>query len=181
MSRYDELEELGGQAHSLVVGLAGKARGISFLLFVVVAVTAAVGYLLGVIATSGGWRLIWILVGGWFAVVGVGAGFRSWRGLNSVLDQAGELKSSFVGLLGSADGIVGDKIRGEDVEGMSLLKRAKLTRSLRKSATSALGQYRDVAGAMAAVGSFPAMAGTAIIATIGFSFFAVVFFISLAF
>ncbi len=181
MYTYDELEVLGAEAHRLVVGLAGKVRGIAYVLFLAVAIATACGFILGLIATSGGWRIAWLVIGGWFAFVGVGAGFRSWRGLNAVLDQAGELKSSFVGFLGSVDEAVGDKLKGEDVEGMGLLQRAKLTRTLRKSAKTALGQYRDVAGAMTTVGSFPAMAGTAIVATIGFSIMAVVFFVSLAF
>ncbi len=177
-----DVEQLAGKAFDLISGAAARTQWFAKAFFFLAVITGVSGFVLGLIALSGSWRTIWLVVGGIGALVGIGAAFRSWRALTLVVEQGTELKSSVWSLVDNVGDNISNVLDGFDGDQkMGLMKQAKLTRALRSTVKDSLDQYKDVSLALAAIGSFPGVALTATFSIIFFSVFGVIFLIAAAF
>lgn len=153
------LAQRGSQA---IAGLAERAQRLAFGLLVAAATVCGAVLLLGVAATSGAVRTLWLIVGGVSAAVAVGAAYWSYRSLGLVIARAAGIRRS-LGELASqvSDGDLVDVLSGAGDEGLGVIRRARLIGRLRSAVGSAAGEFQDLSLAVAALARFPAAAALA--------------------
>ena len=160
-SVFDDLDRLARRAVDSVLHLVRRATALAggILMFTVVASVG--GFLLGLAALSGGMRTLWILLGGFFAIVSIGAITTAMLRLRSVKRNAGALVGEVRALI-SGDGhtqrTITDTISSTESksdDGIVDLSREFI--SIRGVIGNRVGQFRELTSAVTAVTSFPGL------------------------
>lgn len=93
----DRLEALARRATNTVMRLVDRGNRLAFGMLVIALVLCGGGFLLGLAALSDGIESVWIVLGGFFAVIGIGAPIlalvRLWAVRRREDDLVGELRS----------------------------------------------------------------------------------------
>jgi membrane protein implicated in regulation of membrane protease activity len=96
-SASDRLDALARRATRSVMNLVSRGNRLAFGMLVIALVLCGGGFLLGLAALSGGIESVWIMIGGFFAVVGIGAPVltlvRLWTVRRREDELTGELRS----------------------------------------------------------------------------------------
>lgn len=159
----------------------GNALAGGVLLFTVVCSIG--GFLLGYAALSGGMQTVWIVLGGFFAVVAIGSVVRSMLRLRSVRRNADQLVTEVRGLIGgdretrSAVRDTVDSTESRRDDGISDLSREFFV--MQTTIGGRGRQFPALASALSAVTSFPGFIALATLVSFVFGALSVIFAISL--
>ena len=176
----DAVQDDAQSLYRLALGWASKVVRVASGMFWATAMTGVAALVLGLIVLNGGWRLIWLVLGGGAVLFGVGTSYRLRSGINAIIDNASGLQSSIANLLGEfTDSVEAHELATSEDDG--LVRRARKARNFRKAVKGSLDRYKDVASALSVIGTFPAVLASSIAFTVFFGVLAVVFFIALLF
>jgi hypothetical protein len=180
----DDLDRLARRAIDSVLHLVRRANALAggVLMFAVLACVS--GFLLGLAALSDGMRTVWVALGGFFAVVGVGSVvIAMWR-LRSVRRSADSLVAEVRALIGGdrttertvIDTVLVTEERSDD--GIADLSREFF--GFRSAIGDRAQQFRALTSALSAVTTFPGLMAIAALVSFVFLGLGVIFAISLA-
>ena len=179
-----DVDDLARRLVALVMVLAGRGVHWALRVAVVVAVAAAVMYLLGLAALGGSVGSVWPVLGAIIGLAAISAPLlAAWR-LREVTQHADELVGDVRALMSSstdAQRVVVDTVESGPPTGSTsiVVYQGRDFGDLRQMATSA--HLPSLPGALRAVTTYPALLLIGILATLGFAFVSLVFLIALAF
>ncbi|MEM1331996.1 MAG: hypothetical protein AAGG08_00935 [Actinomycetota bacterium] len=179
-----DLDHLADRAVASVMHLVRRANALAggVLMFTVLA--AAIGFSLGLVALSDGIRTVWIVVAGFFAVVGIGGVVVSMWRLRSVRRSADHLVGEVRSLISNDranEQVVVETVQqtGERSDG-SVVELSRGFFDMRSMVTGRVDDVRHVASAVQAVTTFPGFMALATLIGVVFLGFGVLFLIALA-
>jgi hypothetical protein len=179
-----DVDDLARRLVALVVALARRGVRWALRVAVVVAVAAAVMYVLGLAALGGSVGSVWPVLGAVIALAAISAPLlAAWR-LRDVTAHSEALVGDVRALMsGSADArrVVVDTVETGQPTGETsiVVYQSRDLGDLRRMATSA--HLHSLPRALRAVTTYPALLLIAVLATLGFGFASLVFLIALAF
>jgi len=182
---FDDLDRLSRRAVDAVVGLARRANALAggVLLFVLVAVL--VGYALGFAAFNAGWQTAWLVIGGFFGIVAIGAVVLSMWRMRSVRRSADQLVGEVRGLInGNRDNervVITTIESSEESSDSSAIQLSRSFFDMRTIIGSSVDNAAAVTSAVTAVTSFPLLMGLATLLGAVFLLLRPFFLIALAF
>ena len=182
--RMADVDDLARRLVALVMALAGRGIRWALRVAVVVAIAAAVMYLLGLAALGGSVGSVWPVLGAIIALAAISAPLlAAWR-LREVTQHADALVGDVRTLMaGSADAqrVVVDTVEtGRPTGDTSIVVyQSRDFGDLRQMATSA--HLHSLPAALRAVTTYPALLLIGILATLCFAFVSLIFLIALAF
>lgn len=142
------------------------------------------GFLLGVAALSDGIRTVWILVGGTFAIVGIGAVVLAIIRLLAVKGHAVALVSEIHDLIAGdakTERVVIETLESsDDVQDQSAVVMSRQFFSMQDSVGERTDKFKALSSALKAITSFPLLMLLSVVITIGFAGFALIFALALA-
>jgi hypothetical protein len=179
-----ELDDLARRAVEGVTRLAARATRFAGFVFVAAALVGTASFLLGLAALDGGIRTVWIVLSLVFGGISVGGSFVArWR-LASVARHASELVAEVRSLLESGQAatrtVIDTMDADERQQGGSLLVESREFFSLRDAVGDRVNEFRQLASAVTAVTSFPALVLGAIGITFVFAVLVPIFVLALA-
>lgn len=168
----DDLDRLARRAVDSVLHLVRRANALAGGVLIFVVLFAVGGFLLGLSALSGGIRTVWIVLGGFFAVVAIGSVVVAMLRLRSVKTSANTLVTevrSLVGGDGASKRTVSDTVDStENRSDDGIVDLSREFMSMRGAIGDRAGQFASLTSAVTAVTSFPGL--MAIATLIGFVF-----------
>lgn len=179
----DDLDRLARRAVDTVLHLVRRANALAGGVLIFVTLFGIGGFLLGLAALSGGIRTVWIVVGGFFAVVAIGSVLVAMLRLRTVRTGADNLVIEVRALVGGdhdSKRTVTDTVHsaeGKSDDGIVDLSREFF--SMRGAIGDRVGQFRALASAMTAVTSFPGLMAIATLVGFVFAGLSVIFAIAL--
>lgn len=166
------LDQLAQRAVDSVLHLARRANALAGGVMMFVILCSIGGFALGVAALSGALQTVWILIGGFFAVIAIGAVIRAMLRLRAVRRTAGKLFTEIrvlisgdVHLEQTVDATVRSAESKSD-DGITDLSREFV--SFQGAIGNRTGEFYALTSALATVTTFPAL--MAIAALIAFVF-----------
>lgn len=166
--------------YQLALGWASKVVWVAGAMFWATAIAGGSALILGLLALNGGWRLAWLVLGGGSVLFGVGTSYRLRSGIRAIISNAEQLQASIAGLLNElTDTADAHELAASEADGV--VRGARKARKFRKSVKDSLGSYKDVANALSAIGTFPAVVASSIGFTVLFAVLAVLFGVALLF
>lgn len=161
----DAVDRLAQRAVDTVVTITRRANALAGGVLMFVTVAVIIGFSLGYVAFSAGWRTLWIVVGGAFGIIAIGTVIVAMLRMRSVRKSADQLVGEVRALI--SDNRDHERIvitTVEQTEESSEASVVQLSRGffdMRSMATSRLDDARAVASAVTAVTTFPAFMGIA--------------------
>ena len=178
-------QTLAQRAVSMFMTLVRRGTALAGGVLAVVSVICIGGYALGVAALTDQGRVLWILLGGAFVVIGIGAVLLAITRLWLVKRSAFLLADEFQRLLeGDAreERVVIDTIEAsEQVQDQSAVVMSRQFFTLRDSIDGRATQFVALAYALRAMTSFPFLMLIATVVTLGFAGFGLIFLAILIF
>ncbi len=180
----DDLDRLAQRAVDAVLRLvrraAALARGV--LLFTIV---CAVGsFLLGIAALSGGIERVWIVLGGFFAVLAIWAILTALLRLRAVRRGAdalfGEVRALISGSEQTERTVIETVESADGAGNEGLVVMSRQFSSMQHAIGDRVDQFRGLASALSAVTSFPGLVALAILVSFVFAGLGLLFLIALA-
>lgn len=172
-------QTLAQRAVDMFLTLVRRGTALAGGILAVVAVICIGGFALGVAALTDQGRTLWIVMGGAFAIVGVGAVVLAITRLWLVKRSAYVLVDEFQRLLdGDArtERVVIETIEAsEDVQDQSAVVMSRQFFTLRDSVGGQATQFVALAYALRAMTTFPFLMLLATVVTLGFAGFALIF------
>lgn len=180
----DDLDRLARRAVDAVLLLVRRGVALAGGVMIVSIVCCVGGFLLGLAALSGGIRTVWIVIGGFFLLVGVGAIVTAMLRLLAVRRTAGALVAEVRGLLAGDrrnERIVVETIEtteGAQHEGVTVLSRQFA--GMQSAIGDRRAQFKEMAAALRAITTFPALVALSTLVSFVFGGLALLFLIALA-
>ena len=157
--------------------LAGGALAIVFVI-------CASGFLLGVAALSDGIRTIWIILGGTFAIIGIGAVVLAIVRLLRVKRHAVALVSEIHDLIvrdARSERVVIETLESsDDVQDQSAVVMSRQFFSMQESLGGRSDKFEALSSALKAITSFPLLMLVSVLITISFAGLGLIFALALA-
>jgi hypothetical protein len=142
------------------------------------------GFLLGVAALSDEIQTIWIIVGGAFAVLGIGAVvvaiFRLLKVKRHAVALVREVHDLIAGDARSERVVIETLDSSDDVQGQSAVVMSRQFFSMQDSVDGRTDKFQALSSALKAITSFPLLMLLAVVITISFVGFALIFTLALA-
>jgi hypothetical protein len=183
MADTTDLRILARRAVDAAVRLTSRAARLTALVALVAVLVCIGSFALGVAALSDGARTVWIVLGGGFAVIGVGtAVLATWR-LMSVRRHATALVDELFGLMErdpSARRTVIETVEVGETGDRSVVVSSRSYGGVGTALQGRVGEFPQLARSIAAVTTFPFLMLVSIAVTIVFAFLAPLFLLALA-
>lgn len=142
------------------------------------------GFLLGVAALSDELRIIWIIIGGAFAALGIGAVVVAIIRLLSVKRHAvalvREVHDLIAGDARSERVVIETLDSSDEVQGQSAVVMSRQFFSMQNSVEGRTDKFEALSSALRAITSFPLLMLLAVVISISFAGFALIFTLALA-
>ena len=180
----DDLDRLARRAVDTVLSLVRRGMALAGIVLILAVVFGIGGFLLGLAALSDGIKTVWILIGGFFAVLGIGSVATAMLRLRSVRTGADVLLTEVRSLIGGSkqsERTVIETVESTDNaqdSGVVVLSRQFF--SMKEDIGGRVDQFRSLGLALAAITSFPGLIALAVLITFVFAGFSVLFLIALA-
>jgi hypothetical protein len=176
---------LAQQAVAMFLTLVRRGTALAIGTLAIVSLICIGGFVLGAAALSDSGRILWIVVGGAGAIVGIGAVVLAITRLAIVKVSAMTLVEEFQRLLDGdprTERMVIDTIEAtEDVEHQSAVVMSRQFFTMRDSISGRTAQFVSLGYALRAMTTFPFLMLLATVISIGFVGFSVVFVAIIAF
>jgi membrane protein implicated in regulation of membrane protease activity len=165
------------RAVEMFMSLVRRGTALAVGTLVIVSLICIGGFMLGLAAITGGARNLWILVGGGFALLGIGAValaiFRLWLVKRSATVLVDELRRMMTGDERSERMVIETIEATEGVEDQSAVVMSRQFFTMRDSVAGQATQFVALTYALRAMTSFPVLMLTAVTVTlcyVGLSF-----------
>ncbi len=179
-----DLDALAQRAVDSVLRLIRRANALAGGVLMFVTVAAIGGFLLGLAALSGGIRTVWIMLGGFFAVVGIGSVVMAMWRLRTVRKSADHLVTEVRSLLGANRQnervIIETMQRTDEGTETSVVELSRGFFDMRTMVGDRATDVRHVTSAVAAVTTFPGMMALATLIGVVFLGLSLIFLLALA-
>jgi hypothetical protein len=183
MADTTDLRILARRAVDAAVRLTSRAARLTALVALAAALVCIGSFALGVAALSEGARTVWIVLGGTFCVIGVGAAvLATWR-LTSVRRHATRLVDELFGLIErdpSARRTVIETVEVGESGDRSVVVSSRSYGNFGTVLQGQVGDFPQLARSVAAVTTFPFLMLLSIAVTIVFALLAPMFLLALA-
>ena len=142
------------------------------------------GFLLGLAALSDGIEKVWIVIGGFFAIIAVGSVLTAMLRLRAVKSGADTLVTEVRSLIGGDRGSERTVIEtvqstsGAENDGVVVLSRQFF--SMKEAVGGRVDQFKTLASALTAVTSFPGLIALAVVISFIFVGLSIIFLLALA-
>lgn len=180
----DDLDRLARRAVDAVLRLVGRATKLALGVLLLTVCCAVAGFLLGIAALSGGIETVWIILGGFFAALAIGAVVTAILRLRAVTRVASGLVDDVRTLIGGneqSERMVIETVESADgAEDAGLVVMSRQFFSMQQAVGGRVGQFRSLATALAAVTSFPGLVALSIVVSFVFAGLGFLFLIALA-
>lgn len=177
-------QQLAERAVESVLGLTRRANALAGGVLMFVTFAVVVGFALGLAALSGGIRTVWIVVGGFFALVGIGSVVRSMWRLRQVRATAdglvGEVRSLISGDRRNQQVVVETVERTDEGVDVSVVQLSRDFSGMQSMVGGSPQSVPRVASAVRAVTTFPLFMALATLIGVVFLFLGLLFLIALA-
>lgn len=181
---FADPDRLAQRAVDAVLALVRKAATLAHGVLIITTICAIGGFLLGVAALSDGIETVWIVVGGFFAALALGAAFTAVRRLRAVRRVAGalfdEVRSLISGDTRTERTVIETVESADGAEHDGLVVMSQQFSSMQHAIGDRVDQFRNLRIALTAVTSFPGLVAVAIVVSFVFAGLAVLFLIALA-
>ncbi len=179
----DDIERVARRVVDLVLDLVRRGRALAGGVLAIALVCCVAGFLLGLAALSGGIRAVWIVVGGFFLIVGVGAVVVAIRRLGAVRRAAQQLvddvRTLITGDQGTERVVIETIESGERSESESVVVLSQQFSGMR-GAVRNRPDLRAISSALRAVTTFPLLIAITTVVSLVFAFLGLLFLIALA-
>ncbi len=170
-----DLEDLAQRAVDVLFSLLGRAKLLARGVLIFAAVTCLLGFGLGLAALSGGARTVWLLIGGFFTVISIGAVLVALlrlgavrRGGEALVDEVRTLMS---GDLESERTVVETVESTEGAQDDGIVKMSQQFFSLKDAVSGHTSNFAALSLALSSITSFPGLMALATV--IGFGMLAI--------
>ncbi len=179
-----DLDRLAERAVASLLRLVRRAMALAGGVLIIAAFCCLGGFLLGLAALSGGIRSVWVVVGGGFLVVGVGAVIVAMWRLRTVRHGADALVGEIRRMLGQdpqAERVVIETIEVSDgVEQESAIVLSRKFAGIGATASRQSDSYGAITDALRTVTRFPLLLGLSAVVSFVFAGLGLLFLIALA-
>jgi len=181
----DDLDQLAQRAVDVVLSLIRRGIALAGGVMIIATFCCVGGFLLGLAAFSGGVRSLWVVGGGFFVVVGVGSVVVAiWR-LRTVRRGAhalvGEVRELIAGDRRTERVVIETIETSEQAKDDGVVVLSRQFFGLRDTIGDRQEQFRDIAKALRAVTTFPALIALSTVVSFVFAGPGLLFLIALAF
>jgi hypothetical protein len=180
----DDLDVLAQRAVDAVMNLVRRGTALAGGVLILALIFGVGGFLLGLAALDGGIRTVWIVLGGFFAILAVGAVSTAILRLRSVKRGADTLVREVRTLIGGdkqSERTVIETVESTDgADGGGVVAISKEFFTLKNSVGDRVGQFKSLGLALTAITSFPGLVALATVITFVFAGLSVIFLIALA-
>jgi threonine dehydrogenase-like Zn-dependent dehydrogenase len=150
----------------------------------IVVVICLSGFLLGVAALSDGIQTVWIVLGGTFAIIGIGAValaiVRLLRVRNHAVALVSEVHDLIAGDARSERVVIETLESSDDVQDQSAVVMSRQFFAMQDSVGGRTDKFKALSEALKAITSFPMLMLLSVLVTITFAGFALIFALALA-
>jgi hypothetical protein len=175
----DGPQTLSQRAVAMFMTLVRRGTQLAVGVLIVVSVICLGGFALGLAALTDQGRVLWLVLGGAFAIVGIGAVVlaitRLWLVKRSALMLVDEFQRLLDGDAGSERVVIDTIEASEGVQDQSAVVMSRQFFTLRDSLDGRATQFVALGFALRAMTSFPFLMLLATVVTLGFAGFALIF------
>ncbi|MGI9645325.1 MAG: hypothetical protein ACR2O6_08465 [Ilumatobacteraceae bacterium] len=179
-----DLDALAQQAVDTVMRLVRRGLALAGGVLLIAAFCSIGGFMLGLAALSGGWRTLWILLGGFFLVVSIGAVIVAMWRLRAVRGGADALVGEVRRLIGKddqAEQVVIETVEvGETAEEESAVVLSRQFFQMQGAVDRQPDSYAAISKALRAVTGFPVLLALSAFVSMIFAGLGLLFLIALA-
>ncbi len=180
----DDLDRLAERAVDTVLSLVRRGLALGGGVLIIATFCCGGGFLLGLAALSGGVRTVWVVLGGFFLVVGVGSVIVAmWRlrsvgkGTRALVD---EVRALIAGDRRTEKVVIETIETSEESKDEGVVALSRQFFELRDTIGDRHDQFRAVASALHAVTTFPALVALSTVVSFAFAGIGLLFLIALA-
>ena len=180
----DDLDRLAQRAVDAVLSLVRRGTALAGGVLILAVVVGVGGFLLGLAALSDGIEKVWIVIGGFFAIIAVGSVLTAMLRLRAVKSGADTLVTEVRSLIGGDRGSERTVIEtvqstsGAENDGVVVLSRQFF--SMKEAVGGRVDQFKTLASALTAVTSFPGLIALAVVISFIFVGLSIIFLLALA-
>jgi hypothetical protein len=180
----DDLDRLAQRAVDAVLRLVRRGIALAGGVLIIAAFCCIVGFLLGLAALSGGIRSVWVVLGGFFLVVGVGSVIVAiWR-LRSVRKGAhalvGEVRTLIAGDRQTERVVIETIESSEESKDDGVVVLSRQFFDMQNSIGDRQDQFKEISSALRAITTFPALIALTTVVSFVFAGLGLLFLIALA-
>ena len=180
----DDLDHLAQRAVDAVLKLVRRGTALAGGVLILATIFGVGGFLLGLAALSGGIRTVWIVLGGFFALVSIGSVIIAILRLRSVKKGTDTLVSEVRTLIGgnkqSERTVIETVQSADDSDDDGVVAVSKQFFSMKNEIGDRVDQFKSLTLALTAITSFPGLIALATVITFVFGGLSVIFLIALA-
>ena len=178
------LDALAQRAVDSFMTLVRRGTALAGGALAIVVVICLSGFFLGVAALSDGIQTVWIILGGTFAIIGIGAVVLAIVRLLRVKNHAVSLVSEVHDLIAGdarSERVVIETLESSDgVQDQSAVVMSRQFFSMQDSVGGRTDKFKALSAALKAITSFPLLMLLSVVITIAFAGFALIFALALA-
>ena len=180
----DDLDELAQRAVDTVLSLVRRGIALAGGVLIIAAFCCIAGFLLGLAALSGGIRSVWIVLGGFFLIVGIGSVIVAiWR-LRSVRRGAhalvGEVRKLIAGDRQTERVVIETIETSEQAKNDGVVVLSRGFFGMQDTIGDRQDQFQEISKALRAITTFPALIALATVVSFVFAGLGLLFLIALA-
>ncbi len=181
---FDDLDDLARRAVDTVLHLVRRANALAGAVLLFAVIAGVGGFLLGVAALSEGMQTVWIVLGGFFAIVAIGSVLLAMWRLRSVRTGADHLVSEVKSLIGGNsehERVVIQTVQTNEASSDSgVVELSRGFFDMRSMVSGRVGDVKHLASAITAVTTFPGLVALATLISFVFLGLSLIFLIALA-
>lgn len=180
----DDLDQLAQRAVDAVLTLVRRGTALAGGVLFAAVVLGIGGFMLGLAALSGGIEKVWIVIGGFFAIVAIWSVLLAMLRLRSVRTGADMLVTEVRSLIGGdprSERTVIETVESSDgVQNDGVVVMSRQFFSMKDAIGGRVDQFKTLASALTAVTSFPGLVALATVITFVFFGLSIIFLLALA-
>lgn len=180
----DDLDALAQRAVDAVMTLVRRGIALAGGVLILAVVFGIGGFLLGLAALSGGIQSVWVVLGGFFAIVAIGSVAVAILRLRTVRTDADGLVDEVRQLIGgnkqSQRTVIETVDSADNSQGDGVIVLSRQFFSMKNEIGDRVDQFRSLTSALTAVTSFPGLVALSTVVTFMFAGLSVIFLIALA-